>query len=108
MGGVDKHDRLVLVCETDRRSKFRFYFRLNFNFFDQVIVNSRITWNTIHPDSKVSAKDFRYSVAEGIVAGFSSRSRQTSSNKQKTAAPQDAHIPGLTTRRRCVICYQKS
>ena len=87
-----------------------FYFRLGFNSFDQSIVNSMITWNAIHPEINVSGKDFRFSVAESIVADFSSRSRQPSSNKRKTtlagleerpSVSASADLPVMTSRRRC-------
>ena len=107
IGDINKHDQLVLTCETDQSSKFRFYFRVGFNFFDQTIINSRFAWNAIHPDSDVSAKDFMLSVAEGIVADFSSRSYHPGSNKQKTtltgligrpSLSAAAHLPVITTR----------
>ena len=110
MGGVDKHDQLVL---TWYRS---FYFRYGFNSFDQARLNSTIAWNAIHPDSNVSAEDFQLSAAEGIVADFSSRSRQPSSNKRKTtvaglekrpSVSVAAHLAVVTTRWRCVECYQR-
>ena len=40
MGGVDGHDRLKVAYEVDRRSKTRFYLRIDFNMFDQLLVNS--------------------------------------------------------------------
>ena len=52
MGGVNKHDRMTLTNEVDRRSKFRFYLRLGFNFLDQAMVNSKIAWETIPPTKK--------------------------------------------------------
>ena len=42
MGGVDRHDRLKVAYEVDRRSKPRFYLRIVFDMFDQLLVNANI------------------------------------------------------------------
>lgn len=75
MGGVDKHDRLTLTNNTDRRSKFRFYLRLRFDIFDQAVVNTQIAWGTLRPANKMASKDFRLAVARGLMSDSSSRSR---------------------------------
>ena len=45
MGGVDKHDRLKVAYEVDRRSKTRFYIRIAFDMMDQLLVNANILYN---------------------------------------------------------------
>ena len=47
MGGVDLSDQMKVTYEVDRRSKFRFYLRVFFDFLDIAIVNSKIVYNKI-------------------------------------------------------------
>ena len=42
MGGVDLSDQMKVTYEIDRRSKFRFYLRVFFDFLDIAAVNSKI------------------------------------------------------------------
>lgn len=131
MGGVDLHDRLKVAYGVDRRSKCRFYLRLAFDFFDQCMVNSWIAYNDINKDAPLDSKEYRFAVAKGIVAGFSSRCRAVSLGKAKTrskklvvndlqddapessASPmlrtglEDLHLPkALVARKRCCVCYK--
>ena len=80
MGDVDLNDPLKSTHEQDRQAK-RYYLRLAFDMFDQLMVNSHIVYNTLNPEDKLSAKDYQLRISEGIVAGFSSRSRGTSTHK---------------------------
>ena len=112
MGGVDKHDRLTKTNQIDRRSKFRFYLRLAFDFFDQSIVNAQIAWDVLHPEENISSKDFRLAVSKGLVADFSSRERLTASapvNKKRCVDIQPSrdglHLPIRIPRARCQVCY---
>ena len=83
MGDVDLHDRLNISFQVDRRSKLRFYLRLAFDQIDQCVVNSRIAYNTVFPNCKMSSKDYRVQLARGVVAGLSSRQRAVSVNMQR-------------------------
>ena len=49
MGGVDINDRMKSTHEQDRRGR-RYYLRLTFDMLDQLIVNSRIVFNTLNVD----------------------------------------------------------
>ena len=47
MGGVDLSDQMKVTYEADRRSKFRFYLRVFFDFLDIAVVNSKIVYSKI-------------------------------------------------------------
>ena len=110
MGGVDINDRLKATHEQDRRDK-RYYLRLGFDMLDQMIVNSRIAYNTVNPDETLSAKDYLLKISEGIVAGFTSRSRSISDTPIRTSktpriAPRNVgpHWAITGKRERCCHC----
>ena len=47
MGGVDLSDQMKVTYAVDRRSKFRFYLRVFFDFLDIAVFNSKIVYNKI-------------------------------------------------------------
>ena len=47
MGDIDLNDQMKVIYEVGRRSKFRFYLRVFFNFLDIAVVNSKIVYNKI-------------------------------------------------------------
>ena len=47
MGVVDLSDQIKVTYESDRRSIFRFYLRVFFDFLDIAVVNSKIVYNKI-------------------------------------------------------------
>ena len=75
MGGVDLSDQMKVTYEVDRRSKFRFYLRVFFDFLDIAVVNSKIVYNKIESAPSLSSLDFRYSIAQTMIRKFSSRKR---------------------------------
>ena len=75
MGGVDLSDQMKVTYEVDRRSKFRFYLRVFFDFLDIAVVNSKIVYNKIESAPSLSSFDFRYSIAQTMIRKFSSRKR---------------------------------
>ena len=75
MGGVDLSDQMKVTYEVDRRSKFRFYLRIFFDFLDITVVNSKILYNKIESAPSLSSLDFRYSIAQTMIRKFSSRKR---------------------------------
>ena len=75
MGGVDLSDQMKITYEVDRRSKFRFYLRVFFDFLDIAVVNSKIVYNKIESALSSSSLDFRYSIAQTMIRKFSSRKR---------------------------------
>ena len=113
MGGVDLNDQLKSTHKQDRQAKW-YYLRLAFDMFDQLMVNSSIVYNTLNPEDKLSAKDYQLKISEGIVAGFSSRSSDTSTRKisqQLDEIQLDLGAPHLSMwgkRYRCRCCYDIS
>ena len=61
--------------EVDRRSKFRFYLRVFFDFLNITVVNSKIVYNKIESAPSLSSLDFRCSIAQTMMRKFSSRKR---------------------------------
>ena len=78
MGGVDLSDQMKVIYEVDRRSKFRFYFRVFFDFLDIAVVNSKIVYNKIESAPSLSSLVFRYSIAQTMIQKFSARKRAAS------------------------------
>ena len=107
MGGVDINDRMKSTHEQDRRGR-RYYLRLTFDMLDQLIVNSRIVFNTLNVDKKLNAKEYQLMIAQGIVGGFSSRARSVSLapikiNSRSIRVVTD-HLPIFGKRDRCKYC----
>ena len=75
MGGVSLSDEMKVTYEVDRRSKFRFYLCIFFNFLDIAVVNLKIVYNKIESAPSLSSLDFRYSIAQTMIWNFSSRKR---------------------------------
>ena len=73
MGGVDLSDQMKVTYEVDRRSKFRFYLRVFFDFLDIAVVNSKIVYNKIESAPSLWLLEFRYSIAQTMIRKFSSR-----------------------------------
>ena len=48
MGGADLSDQMKLTYEVDRRSKFRFYLLVFFDFLDIAVANSSIVYKKLH------------------------------------------------------------
>ena len=66
---------MKVTYEVDRRSKFRFYFHVFFNFLDIAVANSKIVYNKIESAPSLSSLDFRYSIVQTMIRTFSSRKR---------------------------------
>ena len=73
MGGVDLCNQMKVAYEVDRRSKFRFYLRVFFDFLDIAAVNSKIVYNKIESAPSLSSLESRYSIAQTMIWKFSSR-----------------------------------
>ena len=61
MGGVDINDRMKSTHEQDRRGR-RYYLRLAFDMFDQLMVNSRIVINTLSTENQLNANMYTFCV----------------------------------------------
>ena len=114
MGGVDLSDQMKVTYEVDRRSKFRFYLRVFFDFLDIAIVNSKIVYNKIESAPSLYSLDFRYSIAQTMIRKFSSRKRAVSLSRpsQKSIGPSfdiADHLPDFAPSRvRCAFCSSKN
>ena len=98
MGGVDLSDQMKVTYEVDRRSKFRFYLRVFFDFLDIAVVNSKIVYNKIESAPSLSSLDFRYSITQTMTRKFSSRKIAvplSRPSKRSRAPPFDIvdHLP---------------
>ena len=76
MGGVDRHDRLKVAYEVDRRSKTRFYLPIVFDMFDQLLVNANILYNSLHVQ-KMPSHEFRLNVINALCEEYKGRKRLT-------------------------------
>ena len=73
MGGIDRHYRLKVAYEVDRRSKTRFYLRIVFNMFDQLLANANILYNSLH----FQKIPFRLNVIKALCEESKGRKRST-------------------------------
>ena len=73
MGGVDLCDQMKVSYQVDRRSKFRFYLRIFFDFLDIGVVNSKIIHDKMDSTNGMSAMDFHFSLARSLIEKFSNR-----------------------------------
>ena len=109
MGGVDINDRMKSTHEQDRRGR-RYYLRLAFDMLDQLMVNSRIVFNTLNTENQLNAKEYQLAIARGIVSGFTSRSRNASAAPIKVKQSISSkvvvvdHMPIFGSRERCKYC----
>ena len=112
MGGVDMHDQLKTTHEQDRRGK-RYYLRLAFDMLNQLMVNSRIVYNTLNPENTLTAKEYQITISQGIVGDIYSRSHGKSilpftyNRSVPNLSAQmivENHLPFFSTRGRCRYC----
>lgn len=115
MGYVDKFDMLKSLYEIDRKSR-KWWHRICWYFLDATVVNSYIIFQQ-RMSSKITLKQFRLSVAAGLIGASpktSSRGRKSQTkinkNKYKTLVPLEirfdkcAHMPARGTSLRCAYC----
>ena len=115
MGGVDRHNRLKVAYEVDRRSKTRFYLQILFDMFDQLLVNANILYNSLH-FQKMPSCEFRLNVIKALCVECKCRKRLTKvfdapNKKVRVNSPHleqlTSHLPLVlenSNRRRCVHC----
>ena len=114
MRGVDLSDQMKVTYEVDRRSKFRFYLRVFFDFLDIAVVNSKIVYNKIESAPSLSSLDFRYSIPQTMTWKFSSRKRAVllSRPSKRLRSPSFDivdHLPDFAPSRvRCAFCSSKT
>ena len=114
MGSVDLSDQMKVTYKVDRRSKFRFYLRVFFNFLDIAVANSKIVYKKIESAHSLSSLDFRYSIAQTMIRKFSSRKSAvplSRSSKRSRGPSFDIvdHLPDFEPSRvRCAFCSSKN
>ena len=113
MDGVLLMDQPKSVYQPDRRSKFRFYFRLFFHLFDVALVKSFIVYKKLESED-LTLKEFKICIALKLIASFVRRKLSCPKHRpsKRTKAQRSGPIPPLhlsiflETRRRCTVCSQ--
>lgn len=114
MGGVDQCDQMKVTYQVDRRSKFRFYLRVFFDFLDISVVNSKIVYDKIESTMAMSSMDFRFSLARSMIGKFSNRKRAVPTSRPSKRSKGESfgvvdHLPEFTAKRaRCTLCASKN
>ena len=90
MGGVDVIDQKTAAFRLDRKSKFRFYLRMFFDFINIAIVNSHNVYMKL--GNSISLLDFKIIVAKSLIGRYSNQERsfplsRTSKRKALEASP---------------------
>ena len=75
MGGADLSDQMKVSYQVDRKSKFRFYMRILFNFLAISVVNSKIIYDKMDSTVGMYAMDFHFSLVRSMIRKFSNRKR---------------------------------
>ena len=113
MGGVDLSDQMKVTYEVDRRSKFRFYLRVFFDFLDIAVVNSNIVYNKIASTPSMILLDFRYSIAQNMIWKFSGRKRAVPLSRPSKRLRRQSfdvvdHLPDFASSQvHCALCSSK-
>ena len=100
--------------KVDRRSKFRFYLRVFFDFLDIAVVNSKIVYNKIESAPSLPSLNIRYSIAQTMIRMFSSRKRAVplSRPSKRSRGPSFDivdHLPDFACSRvGCAFCSLKN
>ena len=77
MGGVDRFDERRGRYSISRRCR-RWWMRILYFLIDSCIVNAYILFQSVHPQDCLSILEFRLQLFRCLVAGYSSRIRQSS------------------------------
>lgn len=122
MNGVDKFDQLLASYKIDRQSN-KWWHRIFFYFLDACVINSYCIHKKMETNEpKMTAKNFRREIVNGLVAStLVSSKRKASSNqvqiqrkKSKPFIPESVrlhaaeHQPERGSRRRCALCSTKA
>ena len=113
MNGVNLHDQLKTCYEVDRKAKFRYYLRIFFDLMDSVVVNAHIIYKK-EVNARMNLLDFKVSLSEALVNGFSSRKRKFTADTPQLALElplsmkEPDHIVQFTEKRsRCQYCFDE-
>ncbi|KAJ8930931.1 hypothetical protein NQ314_016230 [Rhamnusium bicolor] len=102
MDYVDKSDQLKSYYEIDRKRK-RWWLRIFWHFIDLTIVNAFILFRIQSEGKSITLKDFRTSVARGLI-GILKRQK---TRKKSEDLSESAHLPLRDKSRRCGNCSTK-
>lgn len=118
MNNVDKFDQLLASYKIDRQSN-KWWHRIFFYFLDASVVNAFCLYKLLNLP-KLSSKDFRRNISNGLVANkIIARKRSqdeyqtTEIKKHKRIVPETIrltssdHQPERSTRKRCAHCSTK-
>ena len=106
---------MKVAYEVDRRSKTRFYLRIVFDIFDQLLINANILYNSLHVQ-KMPSRELRLNVIKSLCEESKGRKRSTKvfdapNKKVRVNSPHleqlTSHLPLVlenSNRRRCVLC----
>ncbi|CAK1584280.1 unnamed protein product [Parnassius mnemosyne] len=118
MGGVDHFDHFRSSYPINRKCR-KFWMRLFFFMFDAAIINSYITYNTVHVASTHSHRNFRLRLARELISNYSNKVKRQVVFKNKKGSNfgvPDAirllnvgvHLPDEgNTYKRCRFCSTK-
>ena len=110
MGGVDLCDQMKVSYQVDRRSKFRFYLGIFFDFLDIGVVNSKIIYDKMDSTIGMLAMDFRFSLAHSLIGKFSNRKitvpvDRTSKKSKGNSFDTVDHLPEFSATRACCAMF---
>lgn len=114
MGYVDRFDMLKSIYEIDRKAH-KWWHRIFFYFVDVCVVNAFILFQNRSDSRCITLKQFRVSVARGLIGAVNSiskkrRSAEQAPNKYKKIIPTEvrhdraAHMPLRCGSLRCAHC----
>lgn len=105
---------LKVSYEVDRRSKFRFYMHVLFDFLDITVLNSKVVSNKIQSSVALSTVDFQFSLARSMLGNFGTGKRAIPTSRPSKEIKSENvvvvhHLPQFpATCARCAYVLQKS
>lgn len=116
MNFVDKFDQNLNLYKINRKSK-KWWHRIFFYFLDAAVVNAFVLYKELN-SPKISMKEFRRSVSQGLVADLVIKNKRKAYSCGETVAKkqfkpfipleirhnQSSHQPERDSRRRCAKC----
>lgn len=117
MGYVDKADQLLSTYKIDRKSK-KWWLRIFFHFLDVIVVNAYILYKEKGLKPTFTQKEFRLRLVDELVGHKlpTSKGRKRQVSKVSSYKPQvsvqkrqcqSAHMPEISSFRRCAHCSTK-
>ena len=91
MGGVDVLDQKTAAYQLDRKSKFRFYLRMFFDFINIAIVNSHLVYTKLC--NSIYLLDFKIVVAKSLIERYTNRQRSFPLSRTSKRKPLESSLP---------------